>query len=145
MFFVFFYLHIGAFSAMLSSREIHKQNSFFLSFFLGHFLEGKLRRILHSDSPFFVVGSSTGGVDLSDHENTFKGLATYLREHKCHVARLLPCDFPVRCHIGVPLSSLLRQFVQVNVEVSCEICVMMMLSPCSSSLFIWCFDLRLRV
>jgi hypothetical protein len=39
----------------------------------------------------------------------------------------------------------LRQFVQVNVEVSCDIRVMMMLYPCSSSSFIWGFDLRLRV
>lgn len=71
---------------------------------------GSFNKQLHTGFLFL------GGVDLSDHENTFKGLATYLREHKCHVARLLPCDFPVRCHIGVPLSSLLRQFVQVNVE-----------------------------
>jgi hypothetical protein len=28
---------------------------------------------------FFVVGSSIGGVDLTNHENTFKGLRAYFR------------------------------------------------------------------
>lgn len=65
-----------------------------------------------------------GGVDPSDHQDTFDGLSAYLKSHKCHVARLLPRDFPSKSQIAVPVNSLLRQFLQMNPEViresSCE-------------------------
>jgi len=54
-------------------------------------------------------------------------------------------NFQLDATLVEPLSNLLRQFVQVNVKVSYDIYVMMMLFPCKSSFFIWCFDLGLRV
>jgi len=65
-----------------------------------------------------VIWSDVGGADPSDHQNTFDGLSMHLKSQNCHVARLVACDFPSKCQVAVPLYSLLRQFLQIQPEVS---------------------------
>eukprot|EP00249_Psilotum_nudum_P019366 c27218_g1_i1 orf=154-2214(+) len=59
-----------------------------------------------------------GNLDSSDHKETFKDLATYLKQQQYHVASLLPHFFSSKSGIAGPLRSLLKQIVQGNSDMT---------------------------